>query len=242
MRYIATCETCSDTIDVNLENLLYMACGKDEFLKFFYKHNGHKVRCRFESDLRTPYQFGEEILNEMVRFLFYYRGNKPLVGVEIGTGEGNSAFGVLYTLNIKKLYLIDPYELFETDPNRVEVMKGISEKAKKNLSVYNDKIEYIKLRSSDAVNLIPEDVDFIYIDGDHSFKSVNEDIRLYYPKLKKSGVMGGDDFSPKFHGVARAVINFTDELNLPIRGRNKLWWIIKPPVIGLKDYEEKFSN
>ena len=47
--------------------------------------------------------------------------------------------------------------------------------------------------SEDAVDDIPEKLDFVYIDGNHAYEYVKKDIGLYYPKLKKGGVIGGHD-------------------------------------------------
>ena len=45
--------------------------------------------------------------------------------------------------------------------------------------------------------------DMIYIDAAHDYESVKKDILAWYPKLKKNGIMVGDDFSSP--GVKQAV-------------------------------------
>jgi predicted O-methyltransferase YrrM len=47
--------------------------------------------------------------------------------------------------------------------------------------------------------------DFIFIDGDHSYESVKNDIQAWYPKLKVNGIMAGDDYDPCHGGVIKAV-------------------------------------
>jgi len=63
--------------------------------------------------------------------------------------------------------------------------------------------------------LIPdESLDFCYIDADHSYRAVSDDIRLWFPKIKKEGLLGGHDFVPDADywfgsfGVHRAVTEF----------------------------------
>jgi hypothetical protein len=34
----------------------------------------------------------------------------------------------------------------------------------------------------------------VYIDGDHSYEAVRDDLRAWYPKLKHGGVLCGDDY------------------------------------------------
>jgi predicted O-methyltransferase YrrM len=38
-------------------------------------------------------------------------------------------------------------------------------------------------------------IDFIYIDGDHSYNAVKQDLEMYLPKLKDNGIIGGHDYS-----------------------------------------------
>lgn len=48
--------------------------------------------------------------------------------------------------------------------------------------------------------------DFVFIDADHSYDAVREDISLWAPKVRPGGWLGGHDYHPrKFPGVVRAV-------------------------------------
>ena len=60
-------------------------------------------------------------------------------------------------------------------------------------SKYGDRVIFIRHLSSDAVNLIPDNIDFLYIDGNHCFKYVYNDLKLYYPKVKSNCYIMGDD-------------------------------------------------
>lgn len=56
---------------------------------------------------------------------------------------------------------------------------------------------------------LDESLDFIFIDADHSYESVKEDIVAWYPKLKPGGVLSGHDYrSNHFPGVSLAVDEF----------------------------------
>jgi predicted O-methyltransferase YrrM len=46
-------------------------------------------------------------------------------------------------------------------------------------------------------------VDFVWIDAGHEYEEVKADIEAWMPKLKRGGVMGGDDYP--FDGVSKAV-------------------------------------
>jgi len=156
---------------------------------------------------------------------------KNLIGVEIGVEYGYHALQMLQTLDIKKLYLIDPYQrrhvigkIIENDGDL------IYEKAKSKMKDYKEKSIFLRKTSEEAVDDIPNNIDFVYIDGNHNYEFVKKDIELYYPKVKKGGVIAGHDFSASFFGVCRAVFEFLDKKGYDItdlQGKRKDWWFIK---------------
>ena len=59
-------------------------------------------------------------------------------------------------------------------------------------------------------------LDFVYIDGNHKYDSVIEDLNTWYPKVKYRGIIAGDDYKYKFPGVIRAVNEFSNMHNFHI--------------------------
>ena len=51
---------------------------------------------------------------------------------------------------------------------------------------------FVPLRA--CVTLMPRSVDFVYIDARHDYKGAMEDIKAWWPKLKKGGLLSGHDF------------------------------------------------
>ena len=152
---------------------------------------------------------------------------KDLIGAEIGVAGGDNSKRLLKTLSIKKLYLIEPWIEYEED-GKIKNYDKNEQKCRKLLKRWNNKIVYIKKTSREAVNDIPDDIDFIYIDGNHQYEFVKTDIELYYPKVKKGGCIGGDDFCGNFVGVVRAVLEYVDKHNVKLHSRINDWWFIKP--------------
>jgi len=161
-----------------------------------------------------------------------YKGN-DLVGVEIGVLYGNHALNMLRNLNIKKLYLIDAYEEYSDyvlpmrKGNKVSDIERI---AKHKLSDYNDRIVWIKDYSTNAIDSIKDDLDFVYIDGNHEYEYVLDDIKLYYPHIKSGGFIGGHDADNI--NVIRAVIDFFMSKGIEPTRRNVTillhdWWAYK---------------
>lgn len=162
----------------------------------------------------------------MIEFVRKNLGD-PLTGVEIGVRQGKNAEGILKTLSIRKLYLIDPYEPYIEVNGELIDPRNALQKCKERLSKFGEKVKFIIKKSSEAVNEIPDDLDFVYIDGNHAYEFVKKDIELYYPKIKTGGVLGGHDFTPSTKGVFKAVMEFVTDNELKLHGEDTDWWVVK---------------
>ena len=136
------------------------------------------------------------------------------VGVEIGVWGGDSSH--LLLKKCRYMYFIDPFCIYSEYPDSNIVSDGDQMEAgfiaKMN---YTKKGAFTFLRqfSSDAVNSIPE-VDFVFIDGNHTYKYVKDDILKYWPKVKTGGFLGGHDYIPGHPEVRMAVDDFVKDQNL----------------------------
>ena len=120
--------------------------------------------------------------------------DKPLKGLEIGFGIGDNTRNILDTLNIDKLFCVDPY----IGKPYVD-FNGISNFADGRDSKYSElktknNVEFIELTSDEAVSTIKEKLDFVYVDGVHSYEQCFRDLCNYYPLVKVGGFIGGHDF------------------------------------------------
>jgi hypothetical protein len=91
-----------------------------------------------------------------------------LVGVELGVNRGMTSELFLANLNIKKLYVVDPYvqdEIYGDADERKKEALG-------RLSYYSDVVDFIYKSSVDAVDLVPSGLDFVFIDGEHTYETV----------------------------------------------------------------------
>ena len=193
-----------------------------------------------ESNIVDAYSdFKHRIFPRSFERLKTLRDSGDLVGVEIGVGRGEHARSLLETLNIAKLYLIDPYEMYEAyvaggSINYGDTQLPLSQafiEAQKILKPFEKKITWIKKMSNDAMNDIEETLDFVYIDGNHDYEFVKNDIENYYPHLKKGGVIGGHDFYNGFakthNGVVTAVTQFTVSKAIQLYVEQPDWWFYK---------------
>jgi len=147
-----------------------------------------------------------------------------LIGTEIGVFKGVNALSILQTLPIKRLYLIDPY--LEDGIDR-RIFLEAYDVAKEKLKKFSQ-IKFIVKTSDEACKDIREPLDFLYIDGNHTYEYVKRDITNYYPLIKSGGIIGGHDYAKDFNGVAKASIEFAREHNLELNTIFPDWWIVKP--------------
>lgn len=75
----------------------------------------------------------------------------------------------------------------------------------KNAEVLDD-INIIRMDCNEAVKLYQDNsLDFVFIDGGHSYEEVKNDIQKWLPKVKIGGVLCGDDYHKNHPGVIKAV-------------------------------------
>lgn len=69
--------------------------------------------------------------------------------------------------------------------------------------------------------------DLIYIDADHTYESVVQDIKAWMPKVRKGGILAGHDYTPKMrknHQVKAAVDSFFDVKIINLE-KCCVWWV-----------------
>jgi predicted O-methyltransferase YrrM len=127
--------------------------------------------------------------------------------IEIGSFMGESTFLFASTSYFNKIYSIDPYDGDDMGLKHLDLPNWdfIREQYKTNLR-YFDFIEQIEDYSSNVIDKFQDkSIDFVYIDGNHSYDSVKNDIEIFLPKIKDGGIIGGHDYSPYWETVQEAV-------------------------------------
>ncbi len=96
----------------------------------------------------------------------------------------------------------------------------------KKLEKYGDRFYMIRDRSELSWDAIPM-VDFVEIDGDHSYRQVSQDIELYETKVNKGGILCGHDYFGKYSRTVRmAVQGYASQHRREIHEDEKagMWW------------------
>lgn len=153
------------------------------------------------------------------RLLPIQKIKKSDVCAEVGVWRGDYSSEIL-KCQPKKLYLIDPW--VHQDYPWVEWAKGqriidaynhVENKFKNQSNVS------IQRKNSTDVYFGKEYLDWVYLDADHSYDSVLNDLKHWYPQIKKGGFLCGDDYGWSHEltkGPQPAVDEFVELNNLKI--------------------------
>lgn len=146
------------------------------------------------------------------------KDKEEVVGIEIGCDEAVTTDYLLEKLPNLKLYTIDPYsEYYDWNGTRVEERTHIFEQAKNRLAKYGERVIMVKQPSSEVFHMFEDgSLDFVFVDGIHTYEGVITDCRNYYSKVKEGGIFSGHDYT-MIPDVNRAVTEFSLEVAKPVR-------------------------
>lgn len=131
-------------------------------------------------------------------------------GAELGVAQGDFSERLLRYPHIGYLYSIDMWE-GDRGHDVAQYRDTIA-----RLHPYRDRNAVWRMRFEDALPLFPdESLDFLYIDGyAHDGELNGRTFREWFPKLKRGGVIAGDDYAPEWPLVVAAVDRFCAENGL----------------------------
>ena len=142
---------------------------------------------------------------------------EPRTGIEIGVYRGETSKILLRYFPDLTLYMLD---LWAPSPHKSYRASGDS-KAKisgkwlehydatiENVSFAKDRARVVRgdvLRPGAARNMDLVDVDFIFLDADHSYNGTRTAIGIWSELVRPGGLIAGHDYRQEFPGVIRAV-------------------------------------
>jgi len=154
-----------------------------------------KKRYKIDDKQKSPIKLKFSRFHELPK-LFRKLGFK--VGAEIGVSTGYYSKVLCVRVPGLKLYCIDPWEAYDdyTEAHDEEGEKFLNanlEKAKERLAKYD--ANFIRKYSMDAVKDFEDNsLDFVFIDGNHSFEYVIDDIAAWSKKVRPGGIIAGHDY------------------------------------------------
>jgi predicted O-methyltransferase YrrM len=178
------------------------------------------IRERFglNGEMRSPIRLPISRHRELLEL---WRDQGYTTGAEIGTEEGRYAEQICRAIPNVKLFCVDPYQAYDRYADHVEQSRldHFYRVAKHRLTEQNKfNVEIIRATSLAAVRRFrPGSLDFVFIDGNHHFDFVVQDIIAWAPIVRKGGIVAGHDYKPEGQeetpipfGVIQAVNAYTD--------------------------------
>ena len=163
-------------------------------------------------------QFSLQNRNDMGRF-FNWLGLTG-EGAEIGVFRGDFSLEILRHWKGRMLHLVDAWsntlEDYADPMNDID-MEQAYQCTLERIEPYRNRVTIHRQLSNVAVTQFSDNsLDFVYIDADHCYDRVKEDIALWIEKVRSGGVLCGHDFFTSDNpqhlvGVERAVKEFCEE-------------------------------
>ena len=150
--------------------------------------------------------------------------------VEVGCFMGkSSSYMCVEIINSGKQIQFDMIDTWEgsVEHQELEVVKNklLYDVFRNNMKPFEGirNFRSIRMASVDAAKIYEDNsLDFVFIDASHDEENVMADIDAWFPKVKKDGILAGDDWG--FEGVVRGVQNKFLNTQYEIRGRS---WIVQ---------------
>ena len=152
------------------------------------------------------------------------KNKAPLLGAEIGVKEGRFISYLLAQFPDLTMYAVDPWE---DQPEGTETYgawdwSSIYRDYRKKTAPYRNRVRELWLYSVEASKKIEDQsLDFVFIDAQHDYEAVKQDIQLWRPKVKPGGLLSGHDYDPKFPGAMKAV---NEMIEAPKVTTNSVWY------------------
>ena len=166
--------------------------------------------------------------------LHHFPEGYPFKCVELGVYEGDHSNEILKLLEPVELYLVDMWtdikvsgEGFDYSGDRQEVWD------KRYLRVQNrftshDNVSVLRMSTDQAAEVVPNDLDLVYIDANHEPAAALNDMKKWFPKVRQGGILSGDDYNRE--QVVWAVAEFLKDYpqyTLQVSDNTTQWWFIK---------------
>lgn len=165
-------------------------------------------------------------------------------GVEVGVFRGGLSWRLLAAREDLTLHMVDAWGLNVSEAFRASgdyhAESGVSEHedarsvATRITSFANDRRHIHHGLSADlAMQFRDQSLDFVFIDGDHSYEGCKQDIEAWWPKIRAGGWLCGHDYAndefPFGQMVKRAVDEFANDFGLDVELGGNFTWFIRAP-------------
>jgi len=154
--------------------------------------------------------------------------------VEIGVANGQTSRFLLKNVDNLEVTCIDPYLQYKGfhGSHHGSYGKLLKKYETADKTLFGDeRVTFMRLTSEEAAKgFRAKSIDIAFIDANHYYDWVSRDIELWWPIVRKGGILSGHDYiDVKRWGVVKAVDEFAKKHKLKVNlDSDKVWWIRKP--------------
>lgn len=130
----------------------------------------------------------------------FIRAADVMCMAEIGVYKGDFAAAILRRCDrVRRYYMVDPWRHLQ-DWNKPanqpdDVFESLYREAKQKTDFADDRRVILRGKTTEVVDeIVDGELDFAYIDGDHTLRGIAIDLIRVYAKVRPGGFLGGDDF------------------------------------------------
>jgi hypothetical protein len=157
-------------------------------------------------------------------------------GAEVGIFRGSYSTYCLTHWKGRLLHSIDPWRYFpggeytDITNSEDEAQQQLYEGVRRRLARFGDRSRIVRDASPQAAaNFRDGQLDYVFIDAQHHYEAVRADLRGWFGKVRRGGILAGHDYldgvlPEGIFGVKRAVDEFAAETGLAVHvSREKQW-------------------
>ena len=179
-----------------------------------------------------------EAVDERAREILSRLPQGNIIGAEIGVFSGSLSERLLASRPDMTLHMIDSWGDYEASLEESgdfhaalsdESQEGYFRTTQNAVSSFGDRAVIHRKKSVDAAADVENDLDFVFIDADHSYEGCYSDIEAWSGKVRAGGLLCGHDYDnvdyPQW-GVKRAVDEYVAANGLQLDlGDNFTWFV-----------------
>lgn len=148
---------------------------------------------------------------------------------EIGTHLGIFAEKILERWSGRCLHLVDPWQSNMPDYHDDIAVMGDREPhyqaAMTRLEPFSGRFSVHRKTSAEAAREFADSsLDFAYVDGNHAYEYVRQDVESWWSKIRPGGILAGHDWTGEWRrNIRRAVLRFAVPRGLAV-------WLVSCPI------------
>ena len=163
----------------------------------------------------------------------YVKNKGYTEGAELGCKEGRTTMHLLATVPDLRLHAVDLWS--DCPGNEIETYDEwdwpeIERQFAQRVKPYRERLEMHRCSTAEMAKQLRDaqrQIDFAFIDADHSYGGVLSDIRDWWPLIRPGGTLIGHDID--WDSVRRAVQEYFGEAWNMWQEKDNVWWVEKQP-------------